>query len=566
MGKIKILDEKTASKIAAGEVIERPASVVKELLENSKDAGAKNIIVYLEKAGKKLIRVIDDGEGMDKEDLKLCFKPHATSKIETIEDLKNLKTFGFRGEALHSIASVSKLTIKSKTENSEVGYQIEIVSSKLKSFLPVGMNKGTEVKVESLFFNLPARKKFLKTDQTELSHILKVIEAFSLSNPEISLKVFHNNKLLLNLPKQTLIERIRSVLKLDLNKFIQKEKEIENLKIFGLIAKPQFVPYLPKLYLTFVNKRPVKTPFFLKKAIKEALHTLVPEKYFPQFILFLELPAYFFDVNIHPKKEEVKFLNQTFIFKQIEKFTKEAILEEKPTFKASAEKRPSQKSFTLKEPQSTYKAKLESFQQDFFQNQILPEIPIRKKYIQVFNTFIIFEKENGIIIADQHAAHERILFEEFMDKFKNNAKEISQPLLIPEILEPSLSLYQKIKKLKDKLERLGFKLEKFGEKTFKITHAPFIIFRAKRSPKDIFLQILNDLFEEKETTPFAIEHLIATLACRSAIKAGDKLSEEEIQKIIKSLEKTQVKYTCPHGRPTHIIITKLELEKLFKRK
>lgn len=570
MGKIKILDQKTASKIAAGEVIERPASVVKELLENSFDASADEIEIYLEKGGKKKILVRDNGEGMDKEDLKICFKPHATSKIRSLDDLNRLNSFGFRGEALHSIAQVSRLTIKSKPENSQTGYQIEVVAGKLKNLLPVGMNKGTEVKVENLFFNLPARKKFLKTDQTELKHILQIIERLALTKPEIKIKVFHNQKQIINLEKTDLKKRIKDLFKVDIEKmFYEGELSRENLKIKIFFSRPQYTPYLPELQILYVNSRFVKIPFLIKKTIKEAYGTLLPPNLNPRFILFLEMPAYFFDVNIHPKKEEIKLLSPTPVLENLKDLMEQIISTKETKFFAKA-KTDKTSHFTFKEPVDEYKIhqEIKKTEQAKFFDIFPPEtkLQLHRPYLQVFKLFIIFEDGENLIIADQHASHERVLFEKFMEKFKKEKENISQPLLIPEILEPSLSLYQLIKENLPIIEELGFKLEPFGEKLYKITHVPFILLTRNLDIKKTFIEILNDLAKGSKKLPFSIERAVATMACRSAVKAGDKLTQHEIDEIIKLLTRSKVPYTCPHGRPTHVVITKGELEKLFKRK
>ena len=572
MGKIRILDEKTASKIAAGEIIERPASVVKELLENSIDAKAKNIEIYLEKGGKKKILVRDDGEGMDKEDLKLCFKPHATSKIKTLEDLNRLSSLGFRGEALHSIASVSRLTIKSRKEGEEAAYQVEVIAGKLKSIFPTGANKGTEIKVENLFFNLPARKKFLKSDSTELKHILQVIEHIALSNQKLNLKVFHNQRLILNLKASDLKTRIKEVLKIEIeNMFYEKSLQKENLGVKIFFAKPQFIPSLPRLQLVFVNKRFVKTPFIIRKTLREAYGTLLPPSLEPYFILFLDLPPYFFDVNVHPKKEEINILNPTPILKTLKEVVQETFQKQGAAFSPKAQEKKKEYIFTLKEAPEDYKAtqRTDELQPVEKLTFLQPEDTPYKKpkdFLQAMNLFLIFEKDNSLVIADQHAAHERVLYEKFMAAFKDSSKTISQPLLLPEVLEPNLSLYQLIKENLDILEKLGFKLEPFGQNLFKITHVPFIILEKNLDSKKILAEVLNDLYLGKRKIPASFEKAVATLACRSAVKAGDELSKEEVQKIIDLLTNSKTPYTCPHGRPTHIIITRRELEKLFRRK
>ena len=569
MSKIKTLDKRTVSKIAAGEVIERPASVVKELLENAIDAKAKNIKIMIEDGGKKSILVIDDGLGMDKEDLLVCFKPHTTSKINSIEDLNKLQTLGFRGEALHSIASVSYLTIKSKPKSKDIGYQINVVAGKLKDQFPVGTRKGTEVKVQNLFFNLPVRKKFLKSKATEFRHILNVVEKEALIAEKVNLKLYHNSKLVLNLPSGDIENRIEKLFKINLKEKFSKAELIEkDIRIKGFVAKPQFIPYLPKIQHLIVNKRYIKNNFLIKKALKAAFNTLIPEKSEIYFLIFLELPNNTFDINIHPKKEEIKFSDPMFIFKKIKEFSKKIIetpsIVYTPSVKKEARRTQQKFYFTLKEKGEEKKA--ESFSLfDQAKETYLTE-PSKIKYLQIMNLFIIFEHNNKLVIADQHAAHERVLYEKILKQFETQAKSFSQALLLPEIIEPNLTLFHQIEKIKTDLEKIGFKLEKFGQTTYKLTNVPFILTQVKKPIKLIFMQVVKEIIKNKEKKPYSIEKILSTLACKAAVKAGDKLSEEEIQEIIKSLEKTQIKYTCPHGRPTHIIISKTELEKLFKRK
>ncbi len=568
MGKIKILDEKTASKIAAGEVVERPASVVKELLENSIDAKATEIEIKIENGGKTKIIVKDNGEGMDKEDLLLCYKPHATSKLSCLDDFKKLKTLGFRGEALHSIAAVSRLIIRSKTTSSSTGYQITVVGGKFKKIIPVGMNAGTEIIVENLFFNMPARKKFLKSEQTELKHVLREFQKIALTNPSIKFKLFHNNRLLSNLKSTHIEKRIEEVLKINLrNQFIHIKGQLESISITGYISKPQFTNSLPQIQYVFVNNRAVRTPI-AKKSIALALHTLLPEKIDPRFIVFLEAPPYMFDINIHPRKEEIKFQKPNAVISLIQNAVKNSITDTKVVFKPTAKTQNKNNTyvFTLKEPTSSYSTdKFSEVKTALFTNELLTEIK-HKKYLQALNLFIIFETKNGIIIADQHAANERVIFEKLLKKYKSKDSAISQQLLIPIIIETSLALAQSINELLPLLNKIGFKLEPFGESTFRLTHIPSIINEKQKNPKEILINAIEDFKLTKNKLPSSIENLIATIACRSAVKSGDQLSEEEINEIIQTLEKSETKYTCPHGRPTHILITKQELEKLFKRR
>lgn len=550
MSKIKILEKDVVNKIAAGEVIERPASVVKELVENSLDAKSSSIKIEIEKSGLKKIEVSDDGVGMSKEDLKKCFYPHATSKISKIEDLEDVKTLGFRGEALASISAVSGLTVRSREDNDLVGNELRVDEEEIVSR---GMAKGTCVVVENLFSKVPARKKFLKTPATELRQILLVATKLALAFPEVGFSLIHNGKSIFDLPKeQSLEDRVYLILGKDIyQSLIPFNFESPYLKGRGFMGKPQIAIASKRKQYIFVNNRPVKS-LDLSLAIKKAYGSLLDSKSQPIFILFLDFLSSNIDVNIHPKKEEVKFLNSS----QVSQVVSQAV-------KKELEKRNLVYTIGDRDHLKTMdggSAKVLKDKVDLWQ--------VRERggeeIIQIDNTYLITENKGGILIIDQHAAHERILYEQLLKTFKQ-VKEEREVIKKEEIFE--LPLNESVF-LKDNLEMfsdLGFEIEFLKENSFKVSLVP-VIFQ-KRNISELISQIIEDFLEDNlDEVDDIAEKTISYLACKGAIKSGDYLDLNERKRLIEKLENTETKYTCPHGRPVKIEISISELEKMFKRR
>ncbi|GIW63677.1 MAG: DNA mismatch repair protein MutL [Patescibacteria group bacterium] len=582
MGRIHLLPKRVADKIAAGEVIERPDSVVKELVENAIDAKADEIEIVIEQAGKKRITVIDNGEGIEPDDLEKAVLKHATSKITTEADLENISSLGFRGEALFSIASVSKLIISSRPKTADIGASAEFLESKLIKKEPLGMPEGTIISVENLFFNLPARKKFLKSDVTEFKHIASRVLNYCLTFPRISFKLSHNGKTVFNLKAKDLTSRISEALKLDLkNDFVEFNNKLGDWdgKIF--VVKPDKLTAYAFFNYCFVNNRPVNSSL-LYSALRSSLRTLYPESAKYSYLIYLNLPYSEYDVNIHPRKEEIKFLDNNKVFSFIQKTISSSLLKKdliyrqqfKPLLVSKIDRLPQttpvktrlssgiNKSYEYKPLISqsfdnlTVNEKLISFANDTDK---------KTKYLQIFNLFILVQKESNLIIIDQHAADERRIYEQLKQEFNKKQELNSAELLIPVLVKLPHSLQSVCLEHKQELKKLGFSIQEFGFDKVKINSVPEII--KSKDIQQIFLEIVSSLQTENYAHSDRLERIIATMACRSAVKAGDKLTESEVQVLIEQLnDEAFFRFTCPHGRPTAVIFEKKQLEKMFKRR
>ncbi len=555
MAKIHRLPEKLVSQIAAGEVIERPVYALKELIENALDAGADEISIVLEQAGLKKITVSDNGEGMSEEDLKESIHPHTTSKISTEDDLQAINTMGFRGEALSSIASISDLVIKTKQKGQVAGTQITVQAGKVKDISPVGMPFGTIVEVSNLFYPVPARKKFLKHTTTEWRYCSELVSSYAVAFPEISFQLVHNKKTILDLPKkQTRLERTVLLLgKSLLEHFMPLEHQQGYLKITGFVGTPQAAQTNQNKQFIYINNRKV-TDKKISIWVKESYGTILDTAFHPSFILFMEMPPETIDVNVHPRKEQVHLLNNQLIGEEIKNAVTEVLQKHNLGF-----------------------AHLERFSKDgltdSFAGQLLKEETpvwnVKEKIVvgdvqQIHDLYLIAQTNRGLIIIDQHAAHERILYEQFLDEFQK--QKIAKTIVIkkPLVIELSISDSQILEEHLDDLKMVGFVIEPFGENSFKISEVPMLF--KDRDVKQIIVDVLADFGEEgTNQIDQATNQMIMYLACRSAIKAGEKLTKEEAIRLIKKLEETNNNVTCPHGRPTKIEITLRELNKNFKR-
>jgi len=569
---IKILSKDTINKIAAGEVIERPASVVKELVENSLDAGSKSIFIGIKKAGKWLIRVADDGAGMSPQDAELACKSHSTSKIESSEDLQHILTLGFRGEALASIAAVSQIRILTCTDSSEGATDLYLEGGELIDKKISGRSKGTTVEVRNLFYNTPARRKFYKTDTTEFYHIVDVVSHYILAFPEVEFKLIHGGRKIFHATVDMNLEhRIEEVLGEDVFSNLIKLNFCDNLfKLSGFVSKPAYTRKDRKQQMFFVNKRYVQNAT-LSHALYQAYHTLVERGRYPAAILFIEISPDQIDVNIHPTKLQIKFLSTNFVHDKFQYAVSETIqdLKSDKNIKESYDK--SEK--TLKSSSGyTESGSWENTVFDFKQKEGIFEGLKYDKYIkpegdfgiyQIDNTYIINILPGKIKITDQHAAHERILYELFCKAWQGKEIEM-QNLLLPYRIDLSKQESILLEKHLDLFKMLGFEIEEFGQDSFSIQSVPAVI--KYRDIKKIFLDILDEIQDLKKDQKNIAEEIIKITACRSAIKAGDSLSKVEIRTLLKDLEKCKLPFTCPHGRPTQIEIDNKELEKRFRRK
>jgi DNA mismatch repair protein MutL len=591
MQKINVLPEEVINKIAAGEVVERPSSVVKELLENSIDSGAEHIEIEFDTAGKNLIRVIDDGSGMTRDDLKTALLRHATSKLKTADDLFNINTLGFRGEALPSIAGVSKLTIITRTKESDSGNKIVVEGGKTVVDQECASAVGTTVEVKNLFFNTPARKKFLKSDATERSHILHMIEELAVVHYETGFSVTSDSKPVFNSPKASRPdERVIDILGNDVyESLVPVTADFEFIKISGFISKIEKSRPNNDMQYFFVNNRPV-TNRMLTQALYDSYRGSLFVNKHPACVLFVTINPAVIDVNVHPTKRVIKFSQDKEIYDLMVKQLRDVLAKQKsPSFELPKHGNTEKGSEPRKKP-ATNRFDHKQNNRQFVQQQTAStpsilgalnelkekstEEPLPSMFElsgthvigQLFNTYIIAQKEQNLLIIDQHAANERVLYEKFTGiKTKIN----QQGLLIPETLELRPHETVLIEHLLPDLNRLGFTIEEFGKNTVVIKSFPAILGEISRIKEFVheFIRLLIDGINEPaaKTDPQHDDKIIRA-ACRAAVKAHDKLTMEEIYSLINNLQKCSQPLTCPHGRPTMITITIDELEKKFKRK
>ena len=593
MGQIKILDQNMVNMIAAGEVIERPASVVKELMENSIDAGATKITVSVEDGGRKLISITDNGCGMDAEDLTAAFEPHATSKIKTTKDLYGISTLGFRGEALASIASVAQVRAVSKTKDSLTGNCIEIDCGEKNGLTPCSADYGTTIQVRDLFYKLPARRKFLKTANTEMTHIIEHFTRIALANDSLDLALIHNGKELYRLPAgQSTRQRIAQLFSSEIaENLIETESSEKNLHLLALLGRPGFSKTNSSFQYIFLNGRFIRDKF-ISHAIKEAYRGTLEQNRFPVVFLFIQMSYEDYDVNVHPTKIEVRFYNANLIHSQILAALRERLL-------AIDTETPVKLPIPIKEqpnlPTAGYRSqKIADAMAEFFkkhrpvqtQQQLgfrpaspavrnlpdektsryaMPDTQYEKKFLQIHDSFLVAQTDDGFVIVDQHALHERIIYEDLRRRLQKSNLE-SQKLLVPESFELTDAQADALKNNAELIERLGIELAPFGPKTMAVQAFPAILANV---PSADFALDLIDLLSDKATELDAEELLDQVLnmaACKAAIKAGQKLTNSEIEQLLADKKNIEQSGRCPHGRPTTIKFTLAELERQFGRK
>ncbi|HSW97402.1 MAG TPA: DNA mismatch repair endonuclease MutL [Candidatus Saccharimonadales bacterium] len=560
MKTIHQLPQQVISKIAAGEVIERPAYAVKELIENAIDAKAEYITINIEEAGLKKISVTDNGIGMNKEDLLECFRPHTTSKISTEEELTRIQSLGFRGEALASISAISNLTIKSKTNHEAEGIEVKIKSGTSEKISPIGIPLGTTVLIENLFHTVPVRKKFLKSQATEFRHIVEIVIQYALAFPDIRFFLTHNKRIILDLSKnQTLIDRIKLLLGKDLfEELIPISRQTSYLKINGYLSKPQLTATTLSKQFIFVNNRRVHDRF-ISGAVKEAYGYLLEQNSYPIFILFFTIPFERVDVNIHPRKDQVNFADRKTFIEEIRKEIRETLEQQNIIYNKKL----------LYSPKSGF---THSFAGKLLKDSITPwgikteKINSNAPVEQLHNLYLVTQSSKGMVMIDQHAAHERILFEQFRKEF-GEKKQLFSAYELPrsETLELSITDKELINEHEKILKKLGIRIDHFQGNSYIISSIPQ--FLKDRDIKTYIRELLDTFSEEKNVTEIdrQTKKMLAYLACRSAIKAGEKLTKQQMKDLIKKLEETKNNETCPHGRPTKIIVSLLDLNKLFKR-
>ncbi len=618
MAKIKQLSQHEAQKIAAGEVVERPANVVKELVENAIDAGATSITVYLEEGGRDLIRIVDNGCGMSQEDAHLCFAQHATSKISSVDDLNTITTFGFRGEALASIASVSHVTLITREQNPEnenlSGIKLELSAGQQSNKEIISCMPGTDIAVKNIFYNLPARQKFLKKKETESRQITQLLHAFCLDYLPIHFSLIHNGKEVLNCPAtDDIISRVAQIWDHTVAKQIIPLGPVHQngVTLSGAISNHQYFRYDSSNIFLFVNKRWIKD-LPLSRALLRGYTNVLPPARYPCASIFIEVDPAHVDINIHPKKEEVQFLHPRTIESLLQSSVK-AVLEEhlsaqikQPVSFSQARYEaptpfPQQKSFQpfdfgrIPEPFAQHQPAIVHSQlekpawhdepmstpyQPMLQTLAEPDINMsafqaeqnttQEASFQVIgqynNTYILIERPNGLFLIDQHAAHERILYELFSKRFQDVA---TVTLMFPEIITLSSD---DMAAVADKLEIFtenGINLEQFSENQLIVQSTPVHL---KNIKLDEFIRDTAAWVREFDSidrqTLFTTLHekLRAQMACKAAVKAGDPLTHDEMTKLLQDLEKTDNRLTCPHGRPTGWLLSLYDIEKRFKRK
>ncbi len=592
MNVIKRLNQDLINKIAAGEVVERPSSVVKELIENSIDAKADQINLEIKNGGIDLIMLQDNGSGMSKEDANLAIERHATSKISSLDDLFNIKTLGFRGEALASISSVSQFVVETKIKESSEGTKLSIVNSKL-IIEPCGCPDGTKIIIKDLFYNVPARKKFLKSSTTEYNHILELITQFALINPQISFKLTHNNKLILNLPKtDQWLTRLKQVLGSDIANYLVPLTNKGTIAIFGFIGKPQIARNNRKAQFIFINNR-IVSDFLITKAVKDGYGTLISRELYPTFVLNIEMPSELVDVNVHPRKAEVKFKDTQSVYLAVLQAVKNSLTnninhqinldEQRPVKKFTLKTEPSFRSYS---PQVSYQPSLKSIRPgnsninqalkfskellnaEFVEEKNQTQVGDWRLLGQIHNAYLLVEAPQGILIIDQHAAAERILYEKFKNESESH-KIKSQKLLLPLTLELSPKEVEIINQSLEFLSNLGFDIQIFGNNSFIINAVPQDL--DKLDIKTTILGIINDLedndFRQLKSVTEKKDLVIKYAACRTAIKFNDKIANQEQIKLLEDILAIMDKInTCPHGRPFIMELTLDQLARNFKRK
>ncbi|RVU54147.1 DNA mismatch repair endonuclease MutL [Anaerosphaera multitolerans] len=615
---IIVLDEATVSKIAAGEIIENPASIVKELIENSIDANSRNITVEVKGDIGNYIRVTDDGDGMTKEDLSVAFLRHSTSKLKTAEDLNNIVSLGFRGEALASISHISKVEVLTKTDTDLSGIRAEIENGNITKINNVGLPNGTTFFIYDVFYNTPVRKKYLKNNNTEFNYILEVVQKISLGNPNIAFKLIRDNKVVLNTTIENDIKnRIFSILGRDIaTNLLNNSFESESYKIniyFSnnkLYRSNRFHQYI------YINGRYVRN-LDISRLIEKYYYSLIPLNRYPVFLLFLEIDPILVDVNIHPKKHEVKLSKDNNVMAIIGETIEEILFPNRKIIDPISNTKEEFKKnvsvfeiFSTKEEESpeeknNYLDSLDGINENIFNEEnltfenysteieninflkdtsdhyttsnVYKENELKDSHSQInknlldyrivgilFKTYIILEDSFSSILylIDQHAAHERIMYEHYKVQFESS-EVVRQILLTPEVINLSADEMSKIENNFETFLNLGFQIEEFGENAVIIREVPVIFGETPHIDfiYDAIASLDKDIKSGYEVDPYKIMRK----ACKSAVKAGDKLSTDEINKLIKDLIKCENPYTCPHGRPTIIEIKKRDIEKLFLR-
>lgn len=585
--KIRLLDPHTVNQIAAGEVVERPASVVKELLENSIDAGATRIEIDLVDSGRTLIRVSDDGCGMGPEDARFCLQRHATSKIDSGDDLSGVRTLGFRGEALPSIASVSRLVLET-AESDGLRSVARVEDSNIVVTAGVAGPRGTEIRVEDLFYNTPARLKFMKSPTTELGACLEVVSKYAVGYPAVKLLLRHNGQSAIETTGSgDRLGAIADVWGRDIARSLAEvDMEVAGMRVFGFVSPPHVTKPTRSLQYLYVNGRPVRTRM-LTAALDQAYRDITPDKRFPILALCVEIDPARIDANVSPTKSEVKFQNEGQAFDALRVSIKSALMEHgmMPTAGAVAAANEAlvgtmaspTATFSLAELSFAAQAPLDSLATPLPESGLIPPfMATTERYPfgalleglrilgQAMDTFIVAETARGIVIVDQHVAHERILYE-YLCGIKGHTAIEKQPLLVPQPLHLDKRSAVLLRERLAEVAAVGFDLEPFGGESYIVRAAPAAL-RGK-DPVAVLRDLVDELVESsvaRRLVPTR-EQIWITSSCKMAVKAGDPLSMAEMEKLIVDLASTENPYLCPHGRPITITLSREDLFRKFKR-
>ncbi len=598
MSRIRILSDALASQVAAGEVVERPAAVVRELVENSLDAGATHIEVHIQRGGSALIRVTDNGFGMDREDAMLCLERHATSKIRSKEDLAAICTLGFRGEALPSIASVSRFRLATREAHALSGTEIEIHGGKMHAVRDHGGAPGTTVEARALFYNVPARRKFLRSEPTEFAHVEQQFRLHAIANSGVAFTLVRDAEVLFHLPAtQSVLERIEGMSGRDLASRLLRIPDFEfgGVNVSGYIGGPGMSRSNRQTQLVFLNGRPVDSPV-IGHGLREGYHTMLMKGQHPITFLFVQMPPEGFDINVHPAKKEVRFHDGNTVREAVVRAVNHALTEHAriPTGHSTPVRSvasiisgapsegilpaliPAREHQPFQPPPAAFVAPINvpptplaatSFD---FPAPISPITPSNEasdfRILGVLNKlYVLMESRDGLVLMDQHAAHERVLFEQMRRAMEHEGVP-AQRLLLPLTLEVSPRDFDVLQRNLPVLHKLGIEAEPFGGNAFKIDAMPS--FLKSDDPLTLLRDVLDELSSasSKTSTLRLGEDMIATTVCRHAVKANDTLREPESRKLLENLFACEMPYCCPHGRPTLIQITFGELERKFGRR
>jgi DNA mismatch repair protein MutL len=601
---IQLLPDSIANQIAAGEVVQRPASAVKELMENSIDAGAKNIKLIIKEAGKTLLQVIDDGIGMSETDARMSLERHATSKIRKAEDLFELYTMGFRGEALASIAAVAQVELKTRPADQELGTCIVVEGSDIKKQEPVACEKGTSISVKNLFYNIPARRNFLKSNPVELKHIIDEFQRLALAHPEITFSFIQNDEQVYDLPATKLSQRVVNLFgKSYKEQLATCQEETENVKVTGYVGKPDFARKTRGEQFLFVNRRFIRSNY-LNHAVMNAFEGLIAENSFPFYVLFIEIDPKHIDVNVHPTKTEIKFDDERAVYAVVRAAVRQAIGSHNLTpaidFNAdvnfisklnNANSQSKQVYFEERFSTALHRSNTENWeklyeapdakpvvikQQDVIEtsgvqtlrfesaiNQSTPATASEEKALfQLHARYIVKQVRSGMMIIDQQAAHERILFEKFLNQLKNKSGQ-SQQSLFPQAITFSAADFALALEMQQEIEALGFRFDVFGKNTLVVNGVPANL--QAGNEKELFEGLIEQFKVNQSELALPLqENLARALARRASIKTGQPLVREEMQALVDSLFACSTSNYSPDGKPTFFIFELNKIESYFR--